>query len=53
MMLIDLQKAFDTIDHDILLKKLSAIGFSNHTIGWFKSYLSNRLFRVNLGMTLA
>ena len=49
IIMIDLQKAFDTIDHDILLKKLSAIGFSNHTIGWFKSYLSNRLFRVNLG----
>ena len=48
MILVDLQKAFDTIDHDILLKKLSAIGFSNHTICWFKSYLSNRLFRVNL-----
>ena len=41
MILVDLQKAFDTIDHDILLKKVSAIGFSNHTIGWFKSYLSN------------
>ena len=49
MILIDLQNAFDTIDHDILLKKLSALGFSNNTIGWFKSYLSNRLFRVNLG----
>ena len=48
MILVDLQKAFDTIDHDILLKKLSAIGFSNHTIGWFKSYVSNRLFRLNL-----
>ena len=48
MILINLQKAFDTIDHDILLKRLSAIGFSNHTIGWFKSYLSNQLFRVNL-----
>ena len=33
MILIDLPIAFDTIDHDILLKKLSAIGFSNHTIG--------------------
>ena len=49
MILIDLQKAFGTIDHDILLKKVGAIGFSNHTIGWFKSYLSNQLFRVNLG----
>ena len=48
MILIDLQTAFDTIDHDILLKNLSAIGFSNHTIGLFKSYLSNRLFGVNL-----
>ena len=48
MILIDLQKAFDTLDHDILLKKLSAFGFSNHTISWFESYLSNRLFRVNL-----
>ena len=48
MILVDLQKAFDTIDHDILLKKLSAIGFSNHTIGWFESYLSDRFFRLNL-----
>ena len=48
MILVDLQKAFDTIDHGVLLKTLSAIGFSNHTIGCFKSYLSNRLFRVNL-----
>ena len=48
MILIDLQKAFDTIDHNILLKKLRTICFSNHTIDWFKSYLSNRLFRVNL-----
>ena len=47
MILIDFQKAVDMIDHDILLKKLSALGFSNHTIGWFKLYLSNRLFRVN------
>ena len=52
MILVELQKAFDTIDHVILLKKLSAIGFSNHTIGWFKSYLSNQLFRVNLELLL-
>ena len=49
MILIDLQKAFDTIDHDVLLQKLYAIGFSKHTVNWFQSYLSNRSFLVNLG----
>ena len=49
MILIDLQKAFDTIDHDMLLQKLYAIGFSKHTVNWFKSYLSNRYVLVNLG----
>ena len=48
MILIDLQKAFDTINHDILLKKLSIIGFSDNTVKWFQSYLSNRKFTVNL-----
>ena len=41
MTLIDLQKAFDTINHDILLTKLSIISFSDHTVKWFQSYLSN------------
>ena len=41
MILIDLQKAFDTIDHDILLQKLYAIGFSKHTVNCFQSYLPN------------
>ena len=39
MVLIDLQKAFDTVDHSVLLDKLGAIGVSSP---WFKSYLSNR-----------
>ena len=49
MILIDLQKAFDTIDHDILLQKLYVIGFSKHSVNWFRSYLINRRFSVNLG----
>ena len=49
MILIDLQKAFATVDHDMLLQKLYAMGFSKHTVNWFKSYLPNRPFKVNLG----
>ena len=48
IILIDLQKAFDTINHDILLKKMASLGFSNHSIKWFQSYLSDRSFRVNI-----
>ena len=36
---IDLRKAFDTVDHELLLHKLACIGCSNRTIYWFKSYL--------------
>ena len=49
MILIDLQKGFDTIDHDVLLQKLYAIGFLKHTENYFPPYLSNRSFPVNLG----
>ena len=48
LILIDLQKAFDTIDHEILLKKIGCIGFSENVISWFESYLSGRTFKVNI-----
>ena len=48
MISIDLQKAFDTIDHEILLSKMPLLGFSNNTIECFRSYLSNRTFHVSL-----
>ena len=48
MILIDLQKAFNTIDHEILLQNLEAIKFSESTVKWFKSYLSERIFLVNI-----
>ena len=51
MILIDLQKAFDTVNHDILLKKMEFIGFSEETTKWFKSYLSNRKFKVYIRNT--
>ena len=39
---VDYQKAFDTINHNILFKKLELYGFSTPCIKWFKSYLSDR-----------
>ena len=48
MILIDLQKAFDTINHKILLDKLLPIGFSKNTISLYESYLAERHFTVKL-----
>ena len=45
---LDLKKAFDTVDHDILLKKLSMYGLDENTIAWFESYLKNRAQRTKV-----
>ena len=37
---LDLKKAFDTVDHSLLLTKLKYMGLGHSTIDWFKSYLS-------------
>ena len=42
MVLLDLSKAFDSIDHGKILKKLQALGVSHSAIEWFRSYLSDR-----------
>ena len=49
MILIDLQKAFHTLDHKILSDKMRCIGFSDYAIKWFHSYLTNRAIFVSLG----
>jgi hypothetical protein len=39
---LDIRKCFDTINHDLLLTKLSKYGILNKEFNWFKSYLSDR-----------
>ena len=45
---IDLSKAFDMIDHKILLHKLEQLGVRGITKSWFNDYLSNRMLQVRI-----
>ena len=49
VVLLDLSKAFDSIDHATLLAKLQALGVSRASLDWFKSYFSGRLQCVRIG----
>ena len=50
MVMIDLQKAFDTVDHSILENKLKVIGLDGNAIAWFEAYLTNRMQVTDVGV---
>ena len=49
----DISKAFDSVRHDYLLKKLSCIGISGFTLRWITDYLQNRTQMVNVNGQLS
>jgi hypothetical protein len=54
LVLLDLSAAFDTVDHDILFRRLNtSYGFKGTAIQWFRSYLTRRLQYVRRGSVKA
>ena len=53
MVLLDFSKAFDTVNHKLLLTKLMYMGFNDSALNWFGSYLSGRHQKVKSGGNLS
>jgi hypothetical protein len=45
---IELAKAFDSVNHNILIGRLNSLGFSNDCLAWFTNYFSDRVQYVKL-----
>ncbi len=51
MLFLDLKKAFDTVDHDLLIEKLRKYGVAPSSLAWFRNYVKDRKQIVELGDT--
>ena len=52
--LLDLSAAFDTVDHDILLRRLkTSFGLDGVVCSWYRSYLTGRVQRVHCGSSFS
>ena len=52
IVLLDLSAAFDTINHNILIRRLQNIGISNTALDWFTSYLSYRTYSTSIDTSI-
>ena len=54
MTFLDFSVAFDTVDHNILIRRLKTeYGVEGVALNWFKSYLSNRSYKVKVNDTFS
>ena len=53
MVMLNLQKMFDTVNYDILLIKLRALGFNNSSLQWVRFYLADREQVVDVNGTMS
>ena len=52
-LLTDLSKAFDCLNHELLIAKLEAYGFDNESLAYVYSYLSNRKQMTKINTSLS
>ena len=50
---LDFSKAFDKVDHEILIRKVESLGISGKILQWIKQFLTNRQQQVRIGNALS